>query len=225
MTDDRFLWTSPPKRSSFVFPDMLPSGILIPQRNVGGNQHSHAKVEEESNSNLIFHPYGSRKQFSPRKFSSQNGYTFETASTVQELSGVSNSGSAPSLLSKKLSSHLTEIPSVMDQNAGNYDGLSIEKNLPPNGFFPSAMDSMEIGLVGSPMFFDGSSRSAVDFQVQATGNFQKSDNAKGKGYISPEHGQTVDLVQLSSHLQRVELQRNSMQLQQEDDALCYFPTM
>ncbi|KAF7124126.1 hypothetical protein RHSIM_Rhsim12G0073700 [Rhododendron simsii] len=225
LEDDGFLWASLPKRSSFVFPDVLPSGFIPPQGNVRGNQFGHAKVEKESNSNLIFHPYGSRKQFSPGNFSSQTGYTFETASTVQELSGLSNSGSALSLLSKNLSSHLTEIPSVMDQNAGNYDGLSIEKSLPPNGFCSSVMDSMEIGQVGSPVFFNGSSRSAVDFRVQATGNFQRSNNAKGNGYISPEHERTVDLVQLSSHLQRVEQQRNSMQLQPEHDVFCYFPTM
>lgn len=190
---------------------MIPSGLTTPQGNVRGNQRSHVKLEEESNLKLVFHPNGSRKQLSPRKFSSQTGYTSETASTVQELPGVSNSSSALSLLSKNLSSHSTEIPPVMDQSS-------------PNAFCSSVMDSMEIGQARSPVFL-GSSSTPVDFQVQATRNLRRSDYVKAKGYISPEHGQTVDLVQLSSHLQRVEQQRNSMQLKQANENFCYFPTI
>lgn len=94
----------------------------------------------------------------------------------------------------------------------------------PNAFCSSVMDSMEIGQARSPVFL-GSSSTPVDFQVQATRNLRRSDYVKAKGYISPEHGQTVDLVQLSSHLQRVEQQRNSMQLKQANENFCYFPTI
>ncbi|GFZ00202.1 squamosa promoter-binding protein-like (SBP domain) transcription factor family protein [Actinidia rufa] len=197
--DARFLGASLPKRLSFVFPDMLPGGFFNPQgntTNVRGNQSSHIRVDDVP----IFRPQFPMptenhpgKQFSSEKFPLQlNGYN-NSALTVQESSGVSNSSSALSLLSAQsqdLSSHLTAIPMAIS----------------PCGVSNSV-----------PVAFGATSGN--DFEVEASGTCQRSDYAKDKLV------HTVDLVQLSSYLQRVEQQRNSMQVKQENDFFCSFPTI
>ncbi|PSS13494.1 Squamosa promoter-binding-like protein [Actinidia chinensis var. chinensis] len=196
--DARFLRASLPKRLSFVFPDMLPGGFFNPQgntTNVRGNQSSHIRVDDAP----IFRPQFPMatlnhpgKQFSSEKFPLQlNGYN--SALTVQESSGVSNSSSALSLLSAQsqdLSSHLTAIPMAIS----------------PCGVSNSV-----------PVAFGATSGN--DFEVEASGTCQRSD------YVKDKLGHTVDLVQLSSYLQRVEQQRNSMQVKQENDFFCSFPTI
>jgi len=53
---------------------------------------------------------------------------------------------------------------------------------------------------------------------------QPSDLFDVKHRLSSEHGATVDLFQLSSHLQRVEQQRNSVLVKWENEDYC-FPTV
>ncbi|KAI8024540.1 Squamosa promoter-binding-like protein 6 [Camellia lanceoleosa] len=102
----RFLRTPLPKRSSFVFPDMLPGGYFSSEGNAQGNQSNHIKVESEpiygpqlsmltanrqSHSKPVFHLHSMGKQNA--SISSQTGYTFlET-----ELFRISNSSTALSL--------------------------------------------------------------------------------------------------------------------------------
>ncbi|XP_057485583.1 squamosa promoter-binding-like protein 6 isoform X1 [Actinidia eriantha] len=196
--DARFLRTSLPKRSSFVFSDILPGGFFDPQgnvTNVRGNQSSHIRVKDSP----IYRPQFSMPtgnhlgiHFPSENFpSQQTGYN--SASTVQESSGVSNSSSALSLLSAQsqdLSSHLTAIPM---------------------GFSP-------VGVSNSmPVIFGANG--GIDFEVEASGTRRRSD------YVKAKLGPTVDLVQLSSYLQRVEQQRNSMHVKQENDFFCSFPAI
>ncbi|XP_057485586.1 squamosa promoter-binding-like protein 6 isoform X2 [Actinidia eriantha] len=163
--------------------------------NVRGNQSSHIRVKDSP----IYRPQFSMPtgnhlgiHFPSENFpSQQTGYN--SASTVQESSGVSNSSSALSLLSAQsqdLSSHLTAIPM---------------------GFSP-------VGVSNSmPVIFGANG--GIDFEVEASGTRRRSD------YVKAKLGPTVDLVQLSSYLQRVEQQRNSMHVKQENDFFCSFPAI
>ncbi|GMQ03395.1 hypothetical protein CsSME_00049210 [Camellia sinensis var. sinensis] len=145
--------------------------------------------------------------------SSQTGYTFlET-----ELSGISNSCSALSLLSaqtKNLSGHLTGIPMLSPLiTPGTNSHCGINQNsedfvVSPNGFHSSRMNSMELDRQGPSVIFDA--RIDIDFEVEAGGIFQRSDSVKSKSCLSHEHGHPDDLIQLASHFQRVKQQRNSM---------------
>ncbi|CAL5399243.1 unnamed protein product [Camellia sinensis] len=238
----RFLRTPLPKRSSFVFPDMLPGGYFSSEGNAQGNQSDHIKVESEpiyspqlsmlttnrqSHSKPVFHLHSMGKQNASEKISSQLGYTFlET-----ELSGISNSSIALSLLSaqtKNLSSHLTGIPMLsplITQGTNAHCGINPNSEdfvVSPNGFHSSGMNSMELDRQGPSVIFDAGID--IDFEVEAGGIFQRSDSVKSKSCLSHEHGH-VDLIQLASHFQRVEQQRNSMQVKQENSVFCSFPTM
>ncbi|KAL5828601.1 hypothetical protein ACOSQ3_018069 [Xanthoceras sorbifolium] len=62
------------------------------------------------------------------------------------------------------------------------------------------------------------------YQFEADEIFQESDLLNAKYSFSPERGSTVDLLQLSSHLERVERQRNSLQFKQQYDDRCFLIT-
>ncbi|KAL4353481.1 hypothetical protein GQ457_06G000220 [Hibiscus cannabinus] len=104
------------------------------------------------------------------------------ASTVKELSGVSLSDCAPYLLSTQ-SSHATGIQ--MAKPFMNQACHPLCCSGKANGFYSCGMYPM----AGSAVVSD-----AVNIEVVADGYFQSSA--------------TVDLLQLSTHLQRVEQQRN-----------------
>lgn len=50
--------------------------------------------------------------------------------------------------------------------------------------------------------------------------FQESNAMTAKNYCSPEVAGTIDLLELSFHLERVEQQRHSTQVKQENDVFC-----
>ncbi|CAI9767959.1 unnamed protein product [Fraxinus pennsylvanica] len=50
--------------------------------------------------------------------------------------------------------------------------------------------------------------------------FQESNAMTAKNYCSPEAAETIDLLELSFHLERVEQQRHSAQVKQENDMFC-----
>lgn len=91
-----------------------------------------------------------------------------------------------------------------------------------DGLYSAAMNSVDSAQTGSIMLPDAGC--AVDLDVEADAVFQESDLLKAKNFLSPQDGSTVDLTQLSSHLKRVEHQRNSMQEKQQNDDLCCFLT-
>ncbi|GMJ13429.1 SQUAMOSA PROMOTER BINDING PROTEIN (SBP)-domain transcription factor 6 [Hibiscus trionum] len=119
------------------------------------------------------------------------------ASTVEEFYGVSHSDCALSLLSAQshyLSSHA---------------GHSSEK---ANGFVSYGMDPVGIGQEWSiEVSHAGHS---VNFDVQTNGYFQDSG-------LLTENGTGVDLLKLSTNIQRMERKRNPIQVKQENEDLCY----
>ncbi|XP_041013242.1 squamosa promoter-binding-like protein 6 [Juglans microcarpa x Juglans regia] len=250
--DTRYLGTSFP-RTRFVFPDIFRAGIVPPGKSDQANWFTHIKLEGESfyspqsaiplaNGQLIpksfLHLHDIGKQHCLGVPSAGTENCDVTVSTIQELSGASISSRALSLLSAQsqdLSSHLTGIPmaspQIMQGDSAHHVGVQIfEKPLRassmeqcgPSGFYSRGLNSMDVGKMGSIMFSDASH--AADFQVCTEGGFQDSDMLNAKYCPSPEHGSTVDWLQLSSHLHRVERQKNSIQLKQENEDSCYFPT-
>lgn len=244
--------TSLQKRTPLVFPDIFRAGIICPGKNEEANWFRHTKLEGESiyspqsaipitNGHLLpksfLHLHGIGKQHcSGVPSSGSEDYTF-TASTVQELPGASISSCALSLLSAQsqdLSSHLTGRPMASPQimqgrSAHHVLGqtdkpvrVSSVEQYGSNGLYSYGMNSMEVDKIGSVMLSDASH--AADFQVHTDGIFQESDILNANYFSSTEYGPTVDWLQLSSHLQRVERQRNSIQVKQENGDSCYFPT-
>jgi len=227
LTGARFLQNSLPKRLSFVLPEML--GLFGPQENTRGKQICHPKAEEGPFHSPRLEMPTTGKQTSSDHFSSQTGYTFpETSSSrIEELSGIANSASALSLLSaqsRNLASPFTGTAgahSCVDQNSEKISGLiNIRANLPSNGFCSSRLNSVEAHQVGPSVSYG-----AIDFEFQTeSGIVQRSHSVGSKSHLFPEISPTVDLIQLSAHLRRVEQQRNSVQLTQENDAFCSFST-
>ncbi|KAE8654693.1 putative phagocytic receptor 1b [Hibiscus syriacus] len=232
----KFLGTSISKRAPFVIPNTFQVDFLHPERRVYTNQCQQVKCEENpmhssqlaipiANGQLLpssfFHMHGSGRQHVSGTFSSATE-AFDApsaASTVKEFSGVSGSDCALSLLSAQsqdLSSHATGIQMTMPDQAGHAHRSS-EKSA-ANIFYSCETNPMGVSHAGSV---------AVSHAVQ-TANFdvhvQNSDLLSTAYCLSPENGTTVDLLQLSTHLQRVEQQRNSMQVKQENDDLFYFLT-
>ncbi|PON79729.1 SBP-box transcription factor [Parasponia andersonii] len=248
----RYLGTSLQKRPPFVFSDILPGVILSPEKYEQVNQFGHVKFEEEPIyspqlavpvmstqlvSKSFVHPHGTEKQLASEIPSSETeDYCFHTATTVQKTSGASNSARALSLLSaqsQNLSSHSMGIPNacpLIIQGAHQTIGQLSEKPLRlrsmerhgPNGFYSCGMNPMGVDQFESVMFSE--SNHAVAFEVPADRGFQDSNCLDTKYCLSPENGSTVDLLQLSSHLQRVEHQRNFMPVKQENEDFCCFPT-
>lgn len=70
----------------------------------------------------------------------------------------------------------------------------------------------------SPVLISGNN-DIINFDM-ADGIFQGSDYLNVKDRLSDEDGATIDLLQLSSQLQRVEHERQSLQVKQENDSSC-----
>lgn len=161
---------------------------------------------------------------------------FDAGSTVQGLPGISGSGRALSLLSSQSqnsSSHSSAIPMVHPlimpgSHAFHYSIAQIpEKFLEArpqasmsglsNKFLSSGMNSAEGNHLGPILISDCSE--PVNFEV-TDAIFQGSDFVNTKDCLPCETGPTIDLLQLSSQLHRVEHQRQSIHVKQENDTFC-----
>ncbi|XVE74372.1 hypothetical protein DITRI_Ditri12bG0011600 [Diplodiscus trichospermus] len=239
----KFMGNSIQKRTPFVIPNIVEGDFVYPERYEHTNQRQQVKSEEIqvyspqsaipiTNDQLLpkslFHMRGSGKQHIPETISSATEAfnASNAALTVKELSGVSRSDCALSLLSAQsqdLSSHATGIqmtrPLISQScnalhNSGQSAAVcSLEK---ANGFYSRGMNSIGVGQTGSD------AGHTLNFEVQADGYFQDLGLLSARHCLSPENGTTVDLLQLSTHLQRVQRQRNSMQVKQENEGMSYF---
>ncbi|KAL4363508.1 hypothetical protein GQ457_04G010740 [Hibiscus cannabinus] len=128
------------------------------------------------------------------------GETFSSATeafndpNVEELYGVAHSDYALSLLS------------AQSQYLSSHAHHSSEE---ANGFHSYGMNPMGVGQEGS-IGVSGAGHT-VNFEVQTNGSGLLTENRTG-----------VDPLKLSTNLQRVERQRNSIQVKQESEELCYF---
>ncbi|XVF43261.1 hypothetical protein PTKIN_Ptkin02bG0026000 [Pterospermum kingtungense] len=240
----KILGTSIQKRTPAVIPTIFQGDFVYPEGYGHANQCQQVKCEEKliyssqsaipiTNDQLVpksfFHRHGTEKQYIPGPFSSATEAfnSHDAASTAKELSEVSHSDCALSLLSAQsqdLSSHgrgiqmtrpLINQAGHIHHSSGKYAALcSLEQ---ANGFYSCGMNPMGLGQAG----YAGQT---VNFEAQADGYSQDSGLLSDRYCLSPENGTTVDLLQLSTHLQRVERQRNSVQVKQENEDLCCFLT-
>ncbi|KAB1994352.1 hypothetical protein ES319_D13G093700v1 [Gossypium barbadense] len=210
------------------------------ERQAYSNQYQQVKSEEKpmyssqsampitNGQSSFFHMHDSGKQHLSGTLSSATE-AFDAPSaapTVKELSGVSRSDCALSLLSAQsldLSSHVTGIQ--MTRPLINQAGLahrSTEKSAvmsyseKGSSFYSCGMNPTGVSQEGSVVVPD------VGHTANFEGKVQDLDLLSARYCLSPETGTTVDLLQLSTHLQRVEQQRNSMQVKQENEDLFYF---
>lgn len=210
---NKYFGASFQKRPQFAFQDMIRSSFFYSGKYEQTNQSGHIKFEDES----IYRP--------------------QLAVPIthgQELSRASNSSScALSLLSAQsqdLPRH--SVSSLISQGISSQQpvdvqvsetpfGVSSVDNCVPNESFSCGINSMEVTKNGSVMLFDAGQ--ALQLKVHGDDICQPSDSLNVNKYCpSPEHGATVDLFQLSSHLQRVEQQRNSFPVKCENEDSCFF---
>ncbi|XP_050372770.1 squamosa promoter-binding-like protein 6 [Argentina anserina] len=233
-----YLGTSLPKRTSFVFSEILPGGILYPEES---NQYGHIKTEDESTyrqcatpmtnrqllPNSSRHLHGRGKQHSSELPLSGNEYSvFDSSSHVQKASGASTYQGALSLLSAQSQSSIyssrNQVAAPLQMHRTHH-GFGQNYDWPPtvkvlgksgsDGSFPCRMNSMETDQMGLVTISDSSH--AADFQLHTDRVFQGSACFSHKYHLSPENGPTFDMLQLSSHFQRVEQERKFLQVKQE----------
>nr|AVV48334.1 squamosa promoter binding-like protein [Litchi chinensis] len=179
---------------------------------------------------------GSSPLLQDSSLGSEDFNVFDTASTMQGLSGISDTGCALSLLSPKSqnsSSHLSEIPVTrspvltghnshysMCQVSDKFTGISLQASTSgaSKRFSSSWLNSVEGSHLGPILINESYNSGNFDFSNEI---YQGSDVISSKDRFSCEDGATIDLLQLSSQLQRVERESQSMQVKQENDAFCH----
>lgn len=229
---------------------MLPGSTFYPENYEEENWCRRIKLEENSiyssssaiplgNGQLLpksfLHLHGNGLQktcgISPPAIDDGN---FSNTGTFHELAGALPSSCALSLLSaesqdlshsagnisaRPLVSQVSRARQSLDIVNKSSGVGSLDKYL-PNGLYSSGTNFIEVNNMG-PFVVSGSGH-ASDFQVETDGFLHQSDILNAKYCVSPETGSTVDLLQLSSHLQRVEQQRNSIQVKHENEDFCSF---
>ncbi|XP_034907077.1 squamosa promoter-binding-like protein 6 [Populus alba] len=246
----KFLGTSLPKRTSFLFPNMLPGGTFCPQSYEEDNWRKHVKLEENSiysspsaipirngvpKSFLHLHGNGIQKTCGISPLDTEDLPISNTATTIHELAGVSHSSCALSLLSAAESQDLSHsagnimVRPLVSQAGGACQTLGIankslgigsSEKYVPIGFNSFGMNFIEVDNM-EPFGVSGSGH-AADLKVETDGFLHQSDFLNAKHCVSPENESTVDWLQLSSHLKRVEQQRNSMKVKHENEDFCSF---
>ncbi|KAL2338231.1 hypothetical protein Fmac_012677 [Flemingia macrophylla] len=159
---------------------------------------------------------------------------FDTTSTVQGLSGISDSCCALSLLSSQSqnsSSQSSGIPLAssiviprshnhqysMSQVSGKIGISSQTSSSRMSDSFPSELNHADGSHLSPVLISDNND--IVNFDI-TDGIFQGPDFLQVKDRLSCEDGETINLLQLSSQLQRVEHERQSLQVKQENDSSC-----
>ncbi|KAF7838552.1 squamosa promoter-binding-like protein 16 [Senna tora] len=177
---------------------------------------------------------GPRALFQDTFLGSEDFNAFNTASTVQGLSGLTDSGCALSLLSSQSqnsSGHSSGIPMArpmvtssshshysMSQVPEKIMGISSQASTSGvSSSFPSEINPPNRGHPGPVLV--SHNHDIVNLEMP-DGIFQGSDFVNMKNRLSCEDGPTIDLFQLSSQLHRVEHQRQSLQMKQENDLFC-----
>lgn len=179
---------------------------------------------------------GSRSYFHNTTVGSEEFNLFNTATAIQGFSGISGSGCALSLLSSQShnsSSHASEIPMARPLvMPGNHTCYSISQasekitgscsqasmNTASNKLPSSGMNPVDGNHHLNPILISNAG-DALNFDI-TDGIFEGTGFVNSKGRLSCDNGPTIDLLQLSSQLQRVEDQRQTMQTKHENDAFC-----
>ncbi|WCJ22086.1 Squamosa promoter-binding-like protein 6 [Euphorbia peplus] len=245
----KFLESSLPRKASIIFPNILPSSILYSDKYEQANFSRPVKLEEKSiycaDGQLLpksfLHLHGNQIQNTSGMFSpaAEDFTLLNATSSVHDLAGVSHSSCALSLLSTESQdlSHSAGIimarPFVSQANRSHHTtgfsdksfGIESSGKYMSNAFHSTDMNSIKVDHNGS--FMVSCAGRAADLQAETDGflHDQEADFLNAKYCVSAEDGSTVDLLQLSSHLHRVEQQRSSAQVKHEiDDFSRFLPT-
>ncbi|KAG5051557.1 hypothetical protein AAZX31_02G114300 [Glycine max] len=208
----KYLGSSLQNKPQFPFQDIFQSSILFPGKHAQFSQSGRVKLEEDS-------IYGSQLA-AP--------VTLDQESSSCALSLLSDQSQYPSchaagnpLASPQVFSGI-RIPDRDSRVSKKPLRISPADKLAPNESFPCDTISKEVIKNRSAATF-----SSVGHALEVHNGddiCQPSELFSIKHSLSSEHAATVDLFQLSSHLQRVEQQRNSVLVKWENEDYC-FPTV
>lgn len=205
------LGSSLQKRSQFAFQDIFRNGILFRGKCDQISHSGHIKLEEES-------------IYSPQLAAAPATYGQELSSCALSLLSAQSQNPSCHLAGSPLARSLIFQGICMnnrdDQVSETPLGKSSVDKYVPNESFPCGMNSKEVIKNGSSILSDAGGT----LQVHSDNTCQPSDLFNVKYCLPSEHGATVDLFQLSSHLQRVEQQRSSVLIKWENEDCC-FPTV
>ncbi|TKY69529.1 Squamosa promoter-binding protein 6 [Spatholobus suberectus] len=206
----KYLGSSLQNKPQFPFRDIFQSGILFPRKNAQISQGARIKLEEDS------------------IYSSQLAapVTLDQELSSCALSLLSDQSQYPSrhaagdpLASPRIFPDIC-MPDRDDRVSETHLRISSADRCAPNESFPCNTTSKEVIKNRAATV----SNTGHALQVHGDDICQPSDLFDVKHRIYSEHGATVDLFQLSSHLQRVEQQRNSVLVKWENEDCC-FPTV
>lgn len=136
---------------------------------------------------------------------------FDTESPIPGSSGISERGCARSLLSslsQNSCSHASGIP-LGQQSLSQHTAAQVSDSFVENGVSRRLLGSVEGSQAGPGVVSDGDS---VSFEI-SNEILHGSVFANVKGHLLDEEAPTIDLLQLSSQLQRVEHERQYMKLE------------
>ncbi|KAI9092071.1 hypothetical protein K1719_028006 [Acacia pycnantha] len=203
----KYFGASIQKRPQFAFHDVFQSGIFYSGKYEESNQIGHIKFEDESTYSSQFAvPIITNGQESSRASNSRSCALSLLSAQSHDLSRTS----AGSLISQGICTQHSD-GQVPETPLGI---RSLDKYVPSQSFL-CEINSMEV-TQNRPIMPSDVGHHALQLEVHEDGDTNKS---------SSEHSSTVDLFQLSSHLQRVEQQRNSLQVKHENEDGCFFPTI
>lgn len=196
------------------------------------------RSEMQENSNSFLHSmstsdFDSRSLFNNSSLGNEELTVLDSSSTVQGLPALSSSGCALSLLSSQpqkssnqSSGIPTALPLITPSSHSHYNVTQVSEKLMrvspqtstsgvSNAFHSSGINSTEETQMEPILMSDGID--SVSYGIN--GIIHGSGYINAKDSVSCGDGSsTIDLLQLSSQLQRVEHQRQSMQVKQETDA-------
>lgn len=206
----KYLGSSLHNKPQFPFQDIFQSGILFTGKHGQISQSGHVKLEEDSvYSSQLAAPVTLDQELSSCALS-----------LLSDQSQYPSRHAAGNPLASPRVFHSTRMPERDDQVSETPLRINTVDKYAPNESFPCNETSKEVIKNRSVTFSDANHA----LQVHRDDICQPSNLFEVKHGLSSEHGTTVDLFQLSSHLQRVEQQRNSVLVKWENDDCC-FPTV
>ncbi|GAB2303400.1 hypothetical protein Dimus_037392 [Dionaea muscipula] len=235
----RFLSPSLVKRTSFLFPDMLPGAILSPSKNESEKwMNNYFKYEDSTRiSNLLPNMHGGGEKMVNVSSGSRDNMVGIAAHGIEDVYSASDSSRALSLLSTQ--SHNFSRDDILGATIGSPHLNKSSHDHDDSGLdFGCSAGSLE--KFGSSMLHAPETKSmrldearctamdsydghGVNFNVVGGCSLSASDTMKQKYCVSSGPSMITNLFQLSSHLERVEQQRTSMKPMNQNHAFSSFP--
>ena len=208
----KYLGSSLQNKPQFPFQDIFQSSILFPGKHAQISQSGRVKLEEDS-------IYSS--QLTAPITLDQESSSCALSLLSDQSQYLSHHAACNPLTSHRVFSGIC-IPNRDGQISETPLRISSADKHAPNESFPCNTTSKEVIKNRSAATFSNTGHA---LRVHHGDDIcQPSELFSIKHSLSSEHAATVDLFQLSSHLQRVEQQRNSVLVKWENEDYC-FPTV